>query len=106
MVIDVHTHVYPDKIAARTVALLQSVENHPVYSDGTLKGLKEAMTRSCVDLSVVLPVMTKPSQFESILSFAVEVNNTPASVLTAESIRNVPILKKNWTESKRPAYGV
>ena len=76
MVIDVHTHVYPDKIAARTVALLQSVENHPVYSDGTLKGLKEAMTRSCVDLSVVLPVMTKPSQFESILSFAVEVNNT------------------------------
>ena len=35
MVIDVHTHVYPDKIAARTVALLQSVENHPVYSDGT-----------------------------------------------------------------------
>ncbi len=43
MVIDVHTHVYPDKIAARTVALLQSAENHPVYSDGTLKGLKEAM---------------------------------------------------------------
>lgn len=77
MVIDVHTHVYPDKIAARTVALLQSVENHPVYSDGTLKGLKEAMAHSGVDLSVVLPVMTKPSQFESILSFAVEVNNTP-----------------------------
>ena len=46
MVIDVHTHVYPDKIAARTVALLQSVENHPVYSDGTLKGLKEAMAHS------------------------------------------------------------
>ena len=39
MVIDFHTHVYPDQIAARTIEALQraAAEVHP-YTDGTVSG--------------------------------------------------------------------
>ncbi len=74
MVIDFHTHVFPDKIAARTIENLEKKGNIKAATDGTLQGLLASMERCGVNLSVILPVVTKPSQFESILSFAKSVN--------------------------------
>ena len=81
MIIDFHTHVFPDKIAENTVAALKKNGNTPSFSNGTVKGLMEEMEKAGVDISVNLPVLTKPSQFESVLKFAKEINavakNTP-----------------------------
>jgi len=74
MVIDFHTHIFPDKIAAKTIAHLEEVGNIKAATDGTLNGLLASMERCGVDMSVILPVATKPSQFESIQSFAKQVN--------------------------------
>ncbi len=74
MVIDFHTHIFPEKIAARTIEALEQKGNLKAATDGTLEGLLASMKRSGVDLSVILPVATKPSQFESIQSFAKSVN--------------------------------
>lgn len=83
MVIDFHTHIFPDKIAPRAVeSLIQSCNDHfettgvkvKNHNDATMSGLKECMSQNGVDISVVLPIATKPSQFESINSFACEVN--------------------------------
>lgn len=74
MVIDFHTHIFPDKIAAKTIEHLEKVGNIKAATDGTLHGLLESMKRCGVDLSVILPVATKPSQFESIQAFAAKVN--------------------------------
>lgn len=78
MIVDFHTHIYPDKIAEKTVSFLLSKINLPdkqAFTEGTAKSLIYSMKESKVDLSVVLPVVTKPSQFESINRFAAEQNN-------------------------------
>ena len=75
MVIDFHTHIYPDVIAARTVAALEEKAGGKAFTDGTRKGILESMENAGVDVSVVLPVATKPQQFETINAFAAQLND-------------------------------
>ena len=76
MIIDFHTHVFPDRIAASTVNALEAASGNRPYSDGTVSGLLSALSRAEADVAVNLPVLTKPTQFESILSFAKTVNGS------------------------------
>ena len=47
MVIDFHTHIYPDKIAERTInALVNSAKNVLAHTNGTLSGLIESMDKA------------------------------------------------------------
>lgn len=66
MIIDFHTHTYPDKIAAKTVELLAGRSGTVPHSDGTLMGLESDMEHRRVDISVVLPVATSPKQYKHI----------------------------------------
>ena len=74
MVIDFHTHVFPDKIAAKTVKLLERNGSIPSYSDGTVDSLLSQMGAAGVDISVNLPVLTRREQFEGVNNFARELN--------------------------------
>ena len=74
MVIDFHTHIFPDKIAARSIEALENASGITAATDGTLKGLLDSMEKNKVDISVILPVVTKPSQFDTVNQFAAEVN--------------------------------
>lgn len=76
MIVDFHTHIFPDTIAPKTIANLERVSGITASTDGTLNGLLDSMEQAKVDLSVVLPVVTKPSQFDSINTFAKSVNET------------------------------
>ena len=78
MIIDFHTHVFPDRIAASTVNALEAASGNRPYSDGTVSGLLSALSHAEADVAVNLPVLTKPTQFESILSFAKTVNGSGA----------------------------
>ena len=63
MIIDFHTHIFPDSIAERaTEALKKNAhgEYAPVH-DLTEKGLLKAMDEAGIDVSVVVPVATKPA---------------------------------------------
>ena len=68
MVIDFHTHAFPDKLAPRAIASL--VEGcggiYPPCSDGTVSGLIKNMDDFGVDISVIQPVITKQSQLEKL----------------------------------------
>ena len=81
MVIDFHTHIFPDAIASRAISTLEQRADMKAATDGTLKGLLYSMEQSNVDLSIILPVVTKPSQFESVNQFAHTVNTTYAGKL-------------------------
>lgn len=74
MIIDFHTHVYPDKIAARTMEALNLVPDVDAHTNGTLQGLLDSMEHAGVDKSVVLPVATRKGQFDSITQFALSLN--------------------------------
>ena len=76
MVIDFHTHIFPDAIAEKTIRFLGEKASIRAKTDGTAAGLLHSMEEGGTDLSVILPVLTKPSQFRSILSFAERLNKT------------------------------
>ena len=73
MVIDFHTHIFPDRIAEKTIAKLEEVGNIRAFADGTLNGLKRSMKENDITMSVILPVVTKPSQFDTVNAFATEI---------------------------------
>lgn len=74
MIIDFHTHTFPEQIAKRAIAKLSDSAHIKSYSDGTLEGLKRSMKTAGIDCAVLLPVVTKPSQQEDINRLAIETN--------------------------------
>jgi predicted TIM-barrel fold metal-dependent hydrolase len=66
MIIDIHVHAFPDKVAARAIENLQSIYGVKAFSDGTIAGLLTHMEESGVDISVTLGVSTSPGQVTSI----------------------------------------
>ena len=75
MIIDSHTHVFPDSIAEQSIKKLSEIGGEKPVIGGTLSDLLSAMESSGVDMSVVLPVLTKPEQFESVNRFAQQLND-------------------------------
>lgn len=81
MLIDFHTHIFPDKIALGAInSLSNSIVNFQGsrprhYARGTYDSLRSSMKRSGVDVSVVLPIATKQKQTDSINGFAKTLRN-------------------------------
>lgn len=74
MIIDFHTHIYPNKIADTVVRLLTSGINiNPAY-DGTCAGLINSMEKNGVDKSVCLPIVVDPKNTISINNYVIEVS--------------------------------
>ncbi len=83
MIVDFHTHIFPDAIAPKTIPFLEQRSGITAATDGTLNGLLHSMEQSGVNLSVIMPVVTKPSQFDSINTFAKSINeNSKGEVLS------------------------
>ena len=73
-IIDFHTHAFPDKIAGKTIELLSKKGGIPAHTDGTTEGLRKGLSEAGISLGIVLPVVTRPEQFESITRFATQIN--------------------------------
>lgn len=70
MIIDFHTHVFPEKIAGKTLDFLSKRCQTEPFTNGTLEGLKKSAEEAGITLSVTMPVVTNPAQFDSINHFA------------------------------------
>ena len=62
MIIDFHTHCFPESISVRTMETLSQKGHIRYYTEATSDALAWNMKQSDVDYSVNLPVMTKPEQ--------------------------------------------
>lgn len=90
MLIDFHTHVFPPAIAQRALdGIVQRTKE--IYGidqdksfDGTVDGLKEQMKRTGVDISVILPIATKVTQYKTINCYAEEI--TCGSIISFASL--------------------
>lgn len=80
--IDFHTHIFPEKIADRTLAFLASRCHIDPFTNGTAPGLTASTREAGLELSVVLPVVTKPSQFDSINRFALQMQDPEDGLLS------------------------
>lgn len=72
MIIDFHTHTFPEKSCARIVDHLAHVAAITPYTDGSVSGLLSSMKEARIRYSVTLPVMTRPDQVEKINSSLIE----------------------------------
>lgn len=62
MIIDIHTHIFPDEIAPRAMAsLIEDAHTRP-FCDGTASGLCKSRREAGIDWCVALPVATSPRQ--------------------------------------------
>ena len=77
MIIDFHTHVFPDELADKAIkALTESCDNlYLPVSDGTVTGLLRKMDEWGIDASVIQPVITKKKQFEKTNQWAADVQS-------------------------------
>ena len=74
MIIDFHTHTFPDRIAGAAVKELSETAHIVAHLDATNDALIASMEQCGIDLSIVLPVVTSPRQVEKINDTAARVN--------------------------------
>lgn len=74
-VVDFHAHAFPEKVAARAVAALSAEYRVTPVAEPTIPGLVHFMDENRVDVSIVVPVATRPDQVRSINDWAAGANS-------------------------------
>lgn len=72
MIIDFHTHTFPDNIAEKALKKLSDSSRAVPYTKGTASSRFESMKKAGIDLSVNLPVATKAHQVVEINNIAID----------------------------------
>ncbi|MBE0476119.1 MAG: amidohydrolase family protein [Coriobacteriia bacterium] len=70
MIVDVHTHAFPDAVAGPAMARLAAEGGIPAYADGTVAGLVREMDRAGIDVAVLQPVATNPASVARVNDWA------------------------------------
>ncbi len=69
-IIDFHVHVFPDALAARAIAHLETTGKIKAALDGRVSSLLASMDGAGIGRAVVCSIATKPDQFAPILKFS------------------------------------
>ncbi len=75
MIIDFHTHAFPDALANEVVASLARFGKIKPHTTGTHQSLLTSMNRAGIDISVVCTIATKPSQFSQIFHWLLQIQS-------------------------------
>ena len=77
MIIDFHTHAFPDELAPKAISSLYEGANglYVPVSGGDVSGLLHNMDKWGIDISVVQPVVTKLSQVKKVNEWAAEIQS-------------------------------
>lgn len=75
MLIDFHTHAFPNRIAASAIEKLSYASGGmKPQTNGTIASLKAEMQKDGVDISIVQCIATAPKQQTNVNDFAIEIN--------------------------------
>ncbi|MEN8189661.1 MAG: amidohydrolase family protein [Thermodesulfobacteriota bacterium] len=75
MIIDFHTHAFPDRIAERAVPALAEEGKIPAHTDGTVDGLLRSMDMAGIEKSVICSIATRPEQFSAIFDWSKKIRS-------------------------------
>ncbi len=81
-IIDFHTHIFPDALAGRAIAELSAKAEVPPFTDGTAAGLRASSSAAGIDLSVTMPIATRPRHSRGINKWALELNTADDGLLS------------------------
>ncbi|MBQ4119820.1 MAG: amidohydrolase family protein [Clostridia bacterium] len=77
MLIDFHTHAFPEKIASKAIEKLSYASGGLTpYTNGTFFDLKRLFRESAIDKAVVLSIATNATQQKNVNDFAASINNS------------------------------
>ncbi len=77
MLIDFHTHAFPDSLAEKAIPKLAACGNITPFGNGKIPDLIAHMDLYGVDYSVVLNIATNPHQEHKVNDFAIECSKNP-----------------------------
>lgn len=89
MIIDFHTHIFPDKLAERAITKLSAIGGIPAYSDGKADSLLESMRQNGIQKSVVLNVATNAEQVDNVNRFALYIQENYENLIPFGSLHPV-----------------
>lgn len=76
MLIDFHTHAFPERIAEKAIEKLSFASGGLTpYTNGTFSDLKRLFTQSGIDKAVVLSIATNAQQQKNVNDFAASIND-------------------------------
>jgi predicted TIM-barrel fold metal-dependent hydrolase len=75
MIIDFHTHAFPDMVAAKAIPALAKEGKVRSHTQGTVNSLLASMDRAGIKRSVVCSIATRPAQFEPILAWSAAIQS-------------------------------
>ncbi|PWM46417.1 MAG: amidohydrolase [Clostridiales bacterium] len=76
MIIDTHTHIYPDKIANKATEAIGTFYDIPMQNVGTTETLLKALDEANIEKSFILSTATTPKQVRSINEFVISVKES------------------------------
>lgn len=85
MIIDFHTHCFPDTLAERAISSLQSAGNSKPFANGTIGDLLKTAQQANIDISVVQPIAVKQQNTPTINAVASE-NNKVDGIISFGSV--------------------
>ncbi len=74
MIIDFHTHAFPNNVAEKAIPKLSGIGGILPWGDGTVSNLISRMDDWGIDRSVILNIATNPKQQTNVNNFAIEIN--------------------------------
>jgi len=74
-VIDMHTHIFPEKIAMKAAVNIGNFYTQKPYDDGTVETLLKTQKDTGVDYYIVSSVATTPKQVRAITSFITDIKD-------------------------------
>lgn len=85
MVIDFHTHCFPDAIAPKALAGLSERAGISPCTDGTVSGSVSKLKNDGVDFAVVCNIATNAHQLVKVNSFAIDINDFSKTLIALGS---------------------
>lgn len=86
MIIDFHTHCFPDELAPKAMKKLGDTCNIPYFTNGTVKDNLRLMKEAGVDKAVVCNIATNPKQTINVNNFAIMINNVYSELISFGSV--------------------
>lgn len=75
MIIDIHTHAFPDNLAGEAMNKLAYSSKVKPSFDGSISGLLSSMDRAGIEKAAVLNIATKPEQVFNIIKWCLKIKS-------------------------------
>ena len=82
MIIDAHSHIFPDNIAKGALSKLQAGSNAGIFCEATEKALTASMAQAGIDLCINLPCGTNPAKVRQINQLSARRNSRQKKIFS------------------------